>query len=616
VPSAQELIDKLKGGPAAACLKAVVLVLAVAALGVTYNWRAYRNMATLEAMDGAQVARNLSEGKGFTTLCIRPLSVYLLTNHNAGVLSNAPPGGHADPAQLQQMHPDLANPPVYPLVLAGLMKELPFDWDIPNVKANTTESRAYFWNHSGRFWWYPPDFFIALFNQILLVLVVVGAYLLARKMFDSRVALLTAVLTLGADLLWRFSVSGLSTLLLMLLFLALVRCLLALETGVRAGTLGPIRELLLVILVGVLVAVGALTRYSYGVLLLPAVVFVGLYSGKRRFFNGGLVLNVFLLVCAPWIVRNFSVSGTPLGTATYAFMETSPLFPADTLQRSLAPELDKFEVRMVWRKCLSNGRTLVSTDLPKLAGSWVSAFFLVGLLLQFRDPAINRLKYFLLAALVMLGLAQILGRTQSGAEAGEVSAENLLVLVAPLVLLYGAALYRVLRDQLLLPAPDLRYAVDGLFIFIATVPLLLSLLPPRTSAVVYPPYYNPLVQRVSKWMQPGELMMSDVPWAVAWVGRRQCLWTTLNPGDQFQAVDQQFKRVRALYLTPRTTDQRLVSGWVQTSDKAWGGLVLEVALRREVPASFPLHQAPEGFPIPDQIFLSDRERWRSAAPGR
>ena len=47
-----------------------------------YDWRCYRNMNTAEAMDSAQVARNLAEGHGFTTLFIRPLSLYLLEQHN------------------------------------------------------------------------------------------------------------------------------------------------------------------------------------------------------------------------------------------------------------------------------------------------------------------------------------------------------------------------------------------------------------------------------------------------------------------------------------------------------------------------------------------------------
>ena len=47
-------------------------------------------------------------------------------------------------------------------------------------------------------------------------------FLIARKIFDSTAAWLAALLVLGSDLLWKFSVSGLSTMLLLVIFLGLV----------------------------------------------------------------------------------------------------------------------------------------------------------------------------------------------------------------------------------------------------------------------------------------------------------------------------------------------------------------------------------------------------------
>ena len=49
---------------------------------VGYNWRSFRNLGTQEAMDAAQVARNLAEGRGFTTQFIRPFSIYLVKKRN------------------------------------------------------------------------------------------------------------------------------------------------------------------------------------------------------------------------------------------------------------------------------------------------------------------------------------------------------------------------------------------------------------------------------------------------------------------------------------------------------------------------------------------------------
>src|SRR5258708_3190741 len=79
---------------------------------------------TPEGMDSAQLAQNLAQGKGHTTQCIRPLTLYLVQSHNQekGITfgTNA---ASPDFARIKTVsHPDIANPPVYPVMLAGLMK--------------------------------------------------------------------------------------------------------------------------------------------------------------------------------------------------------------------------------------------------------------------------------------------------------------------------------------------------------------------------------------------------------------------------------------------------------------------------------------------------------------
>ena len=72
-----------------------------------------------------------------------------------------------------------------------------------------------------------------MFNQILLVAAVVLTFFLARKLFDAGVAWLSAILMIGCELLWRFSVSGLSTMLLLVIFLGLTWCILKIEETAR-----------------------------------------------------------------------------------------------------------------------------------------------------------------------------------------------------------------------------------------------------------------------------------------------------------------------------------------------------------------------------------------------
>ena len=103
----------------------------------------------------------------------------------------------------------------------------------------------------------------------------------------------------------------------------------------------------------------------------------------------------FVLMLAPWIVRNFAVSGTPFGTAGFAIVEGTTTFPGFQLERSLHPDLSS----ALWltpyvHKLLQNTRTILQDALPKLGGSWVSVLFLSGLLLSFRSAAVRRMRRF------------------------------------------------------------------------------------------------------------------------------------------------------------------------------------------------------------------------------
>ena len=60
------------------------------ALAVLYDLRAYRNFSTPEAMDTAQLARNIADGKGYTTSFIRPLSLYLVQRNTEARQAGAP----------------------------------------------------------------------------------------------------------------------------------------------------------------------------------------------------------------------------------------------------------------------------------------------------------------------------------------------------------------------------------------------------------------------------------------------------------------------------------------------------------------------------------------------
>lgn len=614
MPSIQDLVHKFeaKGGGG---MQKLFVVLLIGLLLVCYNWRGFRNMNNLEAMDAAQVGRNIANGHGFSTHFVRPFSLTLVKEHNKDRLTVTDTNSRPDFAMVKEvMHPDLANAPLYPLFLAGAMKVLPFDYQI-----NVTKP---FWSKPAMrptaerprdFWRFQPDFLIALLNQAVLIVIAAVTFFLARKLFDRAVAWLAFALVICCEVLWRFSVTGLPTLLLMLIFLGLIWCLVWIENEERDPVWSPRAQTWLAMGIGLLLGLGTLTTYSFGWLLVPVLVYLGIFCVLRRWLVVSIVAGVFLLVLTPWVWRNIQVSGTPFGTAGYALVEGTFSLPEYRLQRSLTPDFKGVALMPLLHKLLGNTREIFTSTLPRLGGSWISALFLTGLLLTFRSAALRRLRYFLLAALVLLIIVQALGKTQLSADVPDFNSENLLILLVPLIFIYGAGLFFQLLDQMNLKIPALRYIVIGLFALIANLPLAFALISPSVRPINYPPYYPPAIQDVSQYLKPNELMVSDIPWAVAWYGNRQCLWLTRNADAEFYAVYDYIKPIRCLYLTPLTTDSRILTDWVRSGvDRSWPVFILEALLRNRTPEKFPLRYAQAGY-FPEQLILWDYKRWADDA---
>ncbi|HZQ45894.1 MAG TPA: glycosyltransferase family 39 protein, partial [Verrucomicrobiae bacterium] len=440
----------------------------------------------------------------------------------------------------------------------------------------------------------------------------VMVFFLARKRFDPTVAWISAALFLGTDLFWRFSISGLSTMLLIVIFIALVWCLSWLEEGYREAKLGPGSLLLLAILAGLLTGLGGLTRYAFGLLIIPVLIYLILFFGRSRVILCLAALVAFAMVMSPWVIRNYHVSHTPFGTAGYAMYEATSFFPEHRLERSLNPDLSRVTYRQLWSKFIGNTRIIMHEDLPKLAGGWLGALFFVGLLVGFRNPTLNRLRYFLLLCLPVLMVAQAMGRTQLSEDSPVINSENLLVLLAPIIIIYGVSFFFTLLDQMDLPVRQLRYLLTGVFCTLVCLPAVFSLVSSRKMAFAFPPYNPAIIQKTAGWTKENELMMSDVPWAVAWYGQRQCLWATLGLQTDFFSISDYQKPISAIYLTTITMDQRFLSQWIRNSDFSWGGFVLEYGiLKKPLPGSFPLKKALPTW-MPDHFILMDYDRWNQA----
>ena len=622
----QEIIHSLEEGKWAKRIRGLVLLLLIGSLGLVYYLNLTRSFTAPEAMDAAQLARNIAEGRGYTTQFIRPLSLDILRQQGA-----------VSDVELRSKFPDITNPPVYPMLLAALMKVLPFEFEIDLQKANEFER-------------YQPEFLIWLLNQALFFVALIQVFRLGEKLFDQPVAWCAALVFLGTELYWKFSTSGLPTMLLLVLFLALARTLVRLEEQGNDGVaLGGGWFAGMALWAGALAGLGGLTRYGFAWVILPVLVYLGWFMGRHRGRTVAMALLGFLLVMSPWLVRNAQLSGNLFGTAGLALYSQTDTFPGDTLERTLFYEpsdapvngqdeikvkvADHVELREIANKLKRNLRHLLVHELPQFSGSWFAVVCLVGLVVPFRNRSLHRLRFFLLMTLAVFALGQALGRTHLSAANGTlaellarslgqgapvtaasgVNGENLLALLGPVSFLFGAGLFFSLLDRWKVDLPEMRLAASTGLVVAASLPMALSFLLPHPYPMANPPYHPPRVQYVSSLPREsgedtigaGDLLMSDIPWAVAWYGNQDCVWLTRKVEPDFYTLNDQFRPVSALYFTEATTDQRYLSRVFSPIKSNWERFVLFMQLEGDLPDEFPLQGVLNDFSPGQWLLFAD-----------
>jgi hypothetical protein len=223
-----------------------------------------------------------------------------------------------------------------------------------------------------------------------------------------------------------------------------------------------------------------------------------------------------------------------------------------------------------------------------------------------------------------------------------------LAVIAPTVVLLGVAFFSSLLEHVDWGIEAVRPLVQGIFVVVMALPLAVLLLPPGRDPRTYPPYHPPLIRRLADWVRPDELIMSDMPWAVAWYADRTSLWLTryaVDPDgrEDFLAVNDFRRTVAALYLTQRTTDAEFFTrtqqprlarevararaereGETWNEDRAlnatdWPEFAGRGFVQGRMVAGFPLRSAHAAYAVSGQLLLMAEPRWptgeRPAGPG-
>ena len=567
--STQELIHWFEQGAGARWLRWTALAVGALLLTAVFSWRQFHGPPDEWTMQQAGLARQIARGAGFTTLVNYPQTYAVLQAR----------GVRFDPAK---PYPDLHHAPLYPLVLAGVFAVLP---DAAWAQVPTPPDG------------WVPDYVILAVNLGLFWAAVGLAGWLALCLFDRRAAFVAAGATALSVTLWQQTVAVGGTPLLMVLTLGIFLLVRGIEEMLTEATAVSRGLLLRAAGLGALGALLMLTEYSAG-LVLPVLAAYLAWSvkGAARWPALGVMVAMAVLVLAPWLARNVAVSGHPLGLAwQHLALKADDLTAQPSAQRNLATvEAPGLDLKKLGNKGLTGMELNLKERLWSGGGLMLTAFFVAGLLYQFRHGPTNRTRWcFGAVLLVLLAGAPFLG---SG-ESPRLPAYYL----APLLIVFGAGFFFVLVDSQPQLTLHWRWAVAGLLLLQA-LPLVRDCLEPRRVHFHYPPYFPNLFMELRRDLGgrflPGTGVATDVPAGTAWYGQMR-VWSKPERLRDLAviAVEQD---IGALLLTPVTLDQPFFTQLaarredsIQLRDASgWGGVYAGLVTRR-MPAGFPLSQPPQ-----------------------
>ncbi|XHR30283.1 MAG: ArnT family glycosyltransferase [Chthoniobacteraceae bacterium] len=554
-----------------------------------WYWGFYRGLQHPKAMEAAEIAREVSRGNGFTTKMIRPLAIAQFRT-NRGVI----PGGTV---------PDTFQAPLWPLTVAPFYLALE-KWPDSIIPFRVSHKDR--WSVSPRDYIYAGDRIISGVATLFLLLSIIVNYFTARRLFDNHIALWTVVFMFGCSLLWKWAQSGLPQMQMLFFFSAAMYTLVRVIEFHNDTQRWPFLWLL-----ATTVFLGLLTLcHGIGLwVFLGTVVFCAVYiSGWRKTLI--LMLGGYALMMLPWLWHTYKTCGNPFGVAIFTLLE-QVRGTENAIMRSGDYEFSGLSPTIFRQKLQSGIVTQFSNLFSSLGGILVAPVFFLGLLHNFKHPTPRGFRWGLLSIWIfsVIGMA-LFSLAEEDAGSG-LSANDLNVLFIPLFSSFGMAFLLVLWMRLEISVAILRYAFYVLVCVLCSFPMLNTLTMRTRAAVQWPPYFPPGIGILREWTQPSEIIVSDMPWAVAWYADRKSLWLPASI-QEFLEINDYRKlggHIAGIHLTPISGNKGLISDIVKGDFKQWAPFVLRSVNIKDFPM-----RAVTALPIDQQcIFYSDHDRWTDRA---
>ena len=491
----------------------------------------FNGLSSANALEQAQIARHISLGHSFRTSVVRPIYLPVRNERTQTGLS------YEDNIHAQQ---DRFHAPLHPLVTA-----------IAFVILGRNDRAA------------------AASSAMFYLLTMVPLFLLARNLFSWQAGILAVILFATAEPVLRYAISGLEVSLATSLFTLLIyalsadyvrfvqRLLREPRKGFNGLGLRPIRLIRFrnPLTAGGVFGLCCLANYAMVIFVLPLLFWVTFAQERGKIKCVAAFLVGLILITTPWLVRNYIVSGNPFFTLQeYQLVTSTSDYPGSTVYR----RTDAISFSPLWF-ILSNPGQIASKVLNNLNALYlimikmihpaILGFFLVGIFYRFEDIEAELLRIsFYIMFILLMPIAVLTVVTSS--------------LFAPLVpvltaLASGCFIHHLDRIQFqekvfhirslffVFTSGHARGAIACAFVAVCAFPLLFSL------AMEEEKVDNPLPQigRLKSILPPDAVVISDIPWAVAWHAERTSLWLPELKTDVPEETASKSK-IDAIYLSP------------------------------------------------------------------
>lgn len=478
----------------------------------------FRGLDSPQAMDQAQIGRQVARGDGLVTRFIRPLEHHLAETNAAA------------PVPFSGLH-DTYHAPLNPLVLGAVFKLVGAD-DFDAWAMGEDELV------------YPLDRVVALVSTMFFLMAIGVTYLLASRVFDGRIAGVTALLMLLCNLMWEFSLSGLPQMLMLLLLSCGLYFAYRAVEDVEEGRKSLVYPVIASLFFGLMVLAHWLAVWMFfGYIVYAAIAF------RPRGFAALSALGIVILFSIYPVWRMMEASGELFGVARYVFYNGLASGSEEAIMRT--QDLGSTPVIFDGLLLKIVGTTLVQFSglIPFLGGILAAPVFFVALLYPFKRNTIASFRWLIL---LMWSFAAI-GMAIFGIDQGtEIHPNQIHILFAPIMAAYGLAFLSILWSRLRVvgTTPFLRNAHYFAIVALSAAPMLLTL--PKEIRLYmtvsdqggfpqWPPYYPPVLNLgLSQWVdrhtERPEIVITDQPWATAWYADVHSLWLPRSKRD-FDALD-------------------------------------------------------------------------------